>query len=195
MIRYRQGIILLVVLTSAGCVFGMGLNEMIKLGHETVMEVLDAWQKIVLHIPSNRYASSANLVFMKMMEIELHKQIEQVSKNIDEHQERIENKVDTILVQLMQQSPTQRKLEDRLTELDHYIGQVHELYKLFEMYANNSNFEQYTMLQFAKACVSPRLGELPSVLKSIHRIIIPSMSQVHNSSLLVLLARQIKVGI
>ncbi|EGI67358.1 hypothetical protein G5I_04001 [Acromyrmex echinatior] len=157
------------------------------------MDVLESWEMINSSLPSDLKAGE-ELVFMKVMERQLLKRMDQVSKKIDEYQELVEDKSDTILSQLLLQLPMQRRLDDSLKELDHYLGQVQELYTLFEMYADNPDkYEKYTMLQFAKTCVSPRLGELPDVLKSIHRLMVPSDQQVYNRSILVLLANQMQV--
>ncbi|XP_011051337.1 PREDICTED: uncharacterized protein LOC105144250 isoform X1 [Acromyrmex echinatior] len=195
MARDHQGIILLVVLASASCVFGININDaidLIRLGRQAMMDVLESWEMINSSLPSDLKAGE-ELVFMKVMERQLLKRMDQVSKKIDEYQELVEDKSDTILSQLLLQLPMQRRLDDSLKELDHYLGQVQELYTLFEMYADNPDkYEKYTMLQFAKTCVSPRLGELPDVLKSIHRLMVPSDQQVYNRSILVLLANQMQ---
>ncbi|XP_018361103.1 PREDICTED: uncharacterized protein LOC108759910 isoform X1 [Trachymyrmex cornetzi] len=195
MARDHQRIILLVVLASAGCVFGIGINDaidLIRLGRQAVVDVLESWEMINSSLPSDMKAGE-ELVFMKMMERQLLKRMDQVSKKIDEYQALVEDKSDTILSQLLLQLPMQHRLDDSLKELDHYLGQVQELYTLFEMYADNPDkYEKYTMLQFAKTCVSPRLGELPDVLKSIHRLMVPSEQQVYNRSILVLLANQMQ---
>ncbi|XP_071643768.1 uncharacterized protein Orion isoform X1 [Temnothorax longispinosus] len=196
MARHRPaGLALLVVLACAGRAFGVGLNdaiELIRLGQQAVTEVMESWDMIAQRLPADKLPGE-NLVFMKVMERELLKQMNHISKQIDEHQERMENKADTILTQLLQQLPMQSWLDNSLRELDHYVGQVLELYKLFEMYSNNPDkYEKYTIVQFAKTCVSPRLGELPDVLKSMHRLIVPSEQQVYNRSILVVLANQMQ---
>ncbi|XP_018403320.1 PREDICTED: uncharacterized protein LOC108780187 isoform X1 [Cyphomyrmex costatus] len=195
MARNHQGIALLVVLASTGCVFGIGINDaldLIRLGRQAVVDVLESWEMINASLPSDMKAGE-ELVFMKMMERQLLKRMDQVSKKIDEYQGRVEDKSDMILSQLLLQLPMQHRLDNSLKELDHYLGQVQELYTLFEMYADNpEKYEKYTMLQFAKTCVSPRLGELPDVLKSIHRLMVPSEQQVYNRSILVLLANQMQ---
>ncbi|XP_018301871.1 uncharacterized protein orion isoform X1 [Mycetomoellerius zeteki] len=195
MARNHQGIVLLVILASAGCVFGIGINDaldLIRLGRQAVVDVLESWEMINSNLPSDLKAGE-ELVFMKMMERQLLKRMDQVSKKIDEYQELVEDKSDTILSQLLLQLPMQHRLDGSLKELDHYLGQVQELYTLFEIYADNPDkYEKYTMLQFAKTCVSPRLGELPDVLKSIHRLMVSSEQQVYNRSILVLLANQMQ---
>ncbi|XP_018057376.1 PREDICTED: uncharacterized protein LOC108693138 isoform X1 [Atta colombica] len=195
MARNHQKIILLIILASASCAFGININdaiELIRLGRQAVVDVLESWEMINSSLPSDLKAGE-ELVFMKMMERQLLKQMDQVSKKIDEYQELVEDKSDMILSQLLLQLPMQHKLDDSLKELDHYLGQVQQLYTLFEIYAGNPDkYEKYTMLQFAKTCVSPRLGELPDVLKSIHRLMVPSEQQVYNRSILVLLAKQMQ---
>lgn len=193
MARYRPGIILLVVLASAGCAFGVGLNDIldvVRLGRQVVVQAMESWDIIVPHHSGDKIPGE-DLVLMKMMERELLKQMDHISKQISEYQERMENKADTILTQLLLQLPMQRRLDNSLRDLDRYVGQVQGLYKLFEMYVNNTDkYEKYTMLEFAKTCVSPRLGELPDVLESIHRLMVPTKEQVYNGSILVLLANQ-----
>ncbi|XP_077254812.1 chemokine-like protein orion isoform X1 [Temnothorax americanus] len=196
MARHRPaGLALLVVLACAGRAFGVGLNdaiELIRLGQQAVTEVMESWDMIAQRLPADKLPGE-NLVLMKMMERELLKQMNHISKQIDEHQDRMENKADMILTQLLQQLPMQSWLDNSMRELDHYVGQVLELYKLFEMYSNNPDkYEKYTIVQFAKTCVSPRLGELPDVLKSMHRLMVPSEQQVYNRSILVVLANQMQ---
>lgn len=196
MARYRQGITLLVVLVLVNAGRGFNLRfdpfELLRLGRWAVMEAMEFWD--VIPRESSKVPGE-DLVFMKVMERELLKSIDQISRKIDDYQERTEIKTDAILTQLLVRLPMQQKLDEIMRELDHYIGQVQGLYKVFEMYANNSDkYERYTMLQFAKTCVSPRLGELPDVLKSIHRLMVPSEQQVYDRSILVLLANQMQVG-
>lgn len=197
MAKHRPGLVLLVVLASAGCALGIGVYdtfELLRLGRQVVMQALESWEVMLPNLPSDKVPGE-DLVFMKMMERELLRQMDKISKQIGEYQEQTEIKTDMILTQLLLQLPMQRRLDDSLRELDHYIGQVNGLYKLFEMYAGDPDrYEKYTIIQFAKTCVSPRLGELPDVLKSIHRLVVPSEQQVFNRSVLVLLADQMKVG-
>lgn len=175
--------------------FDVSLNDaldMIRLGRETVVEILESWEMIR---PHGNQESESDYLFVKRMEKELRQRIDRVSKKIDDYQERMETKTDTILTQLLLRLPLQNRLDSSLRELDHYIGQVHGLYNIFEMLASNQDrYEKYTMVQFAKSCVSPRLGELPDVLKSIHRLMVPSEQQVYNRSILVLLANQMQVS-
>lgn len=199
MARYnRLGVTLLVVLASAGCGFGVGLNDVIdvlRLGRQVVMQAMESWE-MVLPAHAGDKLPGEDLVLVKVIERELLKQMDQISKQIGKYQERMENKADEILTQLLLQLPLQRRLDNSLRELDRYVGQVQGLYKLFEMYADNPDkYEKYTILQFAKTCVSPRLGELPDVLESIHRLMVPSKERVYNGSILVLLANQMAVSI
>lgn len=166
--------------------------DLIRLGREVVTEVMESWEMIKSRDPGNE---ELDFPFVKRMEKELRQRIDGVSKKIDLYQERMEAKADTILTQLLQRLPMQRRLDDGLRELDHYVGQIHGLYKMFELYAANSDrFERYTITQFAHSCVSPRLGGLPDVLKSVHRLMVPSEQQVYNRSVLVLLANEMQVG-
>jgi hypothetical protein len=196
--RYHQGIILFVLLTSANCVLGISAFdavELIRLGRHAVVEALESWELISDRLPEDKLKLGDDLVFMKMLERELLKRMDQVSRKIDDYQAQMENKVDTILNEMLLQLPLQYSLDQNLKQLDHYVGQVHGLYKVFEMYATNwDKYEKFTMLQFANTCVSPRLGELPDVLKSIHRLMVPSEQQVYNRSILVLLANRMQVG-
>lgn len=196
MARYRQGITLLVILmlANAGRGFNLGIDslDLLRLGRWAVVEALESWD--IIPRESSKVPGE-DLVFVKMMERELLKNMDQISRKIDDYQERTEIKIDAILTQLLLRLPMQQKLDETMRELDHYIGQVQGLYKVFEMYANNSDkYETFTMLQFAKTCVSPRLGDLPDVLKSIHRLMVPSEQQVYDRSILVLLANQMQVG-
>ncbi|XP_012541396.2 uncharacterized protein LOC105839550 isoform X1 [Monomorium pharaonis] len=194
-IRYHQRIILLAVLASADCVFGISAFdalELARLGRHAVMQALESWEVILPRLPTDKLGAE-DLVYMKMLERELLKQMDQVSRKIDKYQEQMENKADTILTEMLLRLPLQYSLDDSLKKLDNYVGQVEGLYRVFEMYAANSDkFERFTMLQFAKTCVSPRLGDLPDVLESIHRLMVPSEQQVYNRSILVLLAKQMQ---
>lgn len=196
--RYHQGIILFVLLAKAYCIFGINAFdavELLRLGRHAVVEALESWEVISDRLPEDKLKLGDDLVFMKMLERELLKRMDLVSKKIDDYQEQMENKADMILNEMLLRLPMQNSLDQNLKQLDHYIGQVHGLYKVFEMYATNwDKYEKFTMLQFANTCVSPRLGELPDVLKSIHRLMVPSEQQVYNRSILVLLANQMQVG-
>lgn len=198
MIKFRISatLILVLVTLNGGGGFELGLNDaldLIRLGRETVVELMESWDMIRTH--NSAAVQEQDYLFVKRMEKELRQRIDRVSKKIDVYQERMEIKIDAILTQLLLRLPMQRRLDDSLRELDHYIGQVLGLYKLFERYAENPDrYEKYTMIQFAKSCVSPRLNDLPDVLKSIHRLTVPSEQQVYNRSILVLLADQMQVG-
>ncbi|XP_020290288.1 uncharacterized protein LOC109857914 isoform X1 [Pseudomyrmex gracilis] len=196
MIEFRTSATLILVLATlnGGGGFDLNLNDaldMIRLGRETVVELMESWDVIRTH--SSAAAQEQDYLFVKRMEKELRQRIDRVSRKIDVYQERTEIKIDAILTQLLLRLPMQRRLDDSLRELDHYVGQVHGLYNLFERFAKNPDrYERYTMVQFAKSCVSPRLGDLPDVLKSIHRLTVPSEQQVYNRSVLVLLAHQMQ---
>lgn len=189
---------LLLVLTRYNRAFDISMNdalELIRLGHDSVMDILETWD-MIRPAASGTTGGAEDFVFVKRMEKKLRERIDRVSKKIDDYQERMEIKADNILSQLLIQLPMQRRLDDSLRELDHYIGQVDGLYSVFDTFANDPNkYERYTIEQFAKSCVSPNLGALPDVLKSIHRLIVPSEQQVYNRSVLVLLAQQMKVGL
>lgn len=201
MAKLRVHAILLVVLASwtlPGRAFDLSLYDaidLIRLGRETVMELMESWDMIRSHGPTSVVEGGGqDYTFVKRMEKELRQRIDRVSKKIDDYQDRMEIKINNVLSQLLVQLPMQRRLDDSLRMLEHYIGQVHGLYDTFELYANGPNdFETYTIRRFAISCVSPRLGELPDVLKSIHRLVVPSDYQVYNRSILVLLANQMQV--
>lgn len=196
MASYRSGLTLLVVLASAGCAFGVGLTDvigLIKLGY-VVIHGMGDWETTLSHLHLVDKPVE-DMIFMKVVERELLNRMDQVSEQIREFEERMENKVDSILTQLLVRLPMQGSFDNSMRDLDHYIGQVQERYKLFEMYASNyERYEKFTILQFAKTCVSPSLGQLSDVLKSIHRLMVPSDQQVYNRSILVLLANQMEVG-
>lgn len=202
MAKLRAHVILLVVLaswTQYGHAIDVSLYDaidLIRLGRETVMELMESWDMIRSRNPSaaTSEGNGQDYMFVKRMEKELRQRIDRVSKKIDNYQERIEIKINTVLSQLLLQLPMQRRLDDSIRSLEHYVGQVHGLYDTFELYANGSNnFETFTLIRFAESCVSPRLGELPDVLQSIHRLLVPSDYQVYNRSILVLLANQMQV--
>lgn len=191
-------LIFVLALTNANYGLDVSLNDaldLLRLGRETITEILESWEMIRPHGESLTQGTENNYLFVKRMEKELRQRIDRVSKKIDDYQERMETKTDTILTKLLQRLPMQMRLDDSLRDLDHYVGQVHGLYKRFEMYADNSqSFERYTIVDFAKTCVSPRLGDLPDVLESIHRLMVPSELQVYNRSILVLLANEMQVS-
>ncbi|EFN89743.1 hypothetical protein EAI_01991 [Harpegnathos saltator] len=201
MAKLRVYVILLVVLaswTQSGRSFDFSLNDaidLIRLGRETVMELMESWDMIRSRNPSAAAeGGEQDYMFVRRMEKELRQRIDRVAKKIGDYQERMETKINTVLSQLLIQLPMQRRLDDGMRLLEHYIGQVHGLYDTFELYASDStSFETYTIIRFAKSCVSPRLGELPDVLKSIHRLLVPSEYQVYNRSILILLANQMQV--
>lgn len=198
MAKFRINVTLVLILALTNANYGLDISmndalDLIRLGRETVTEILESWEMIRPHGESLTQETGSDLLFVKRMEKELRQRIDKVSKKIDDYQERMETKTDTILTRLLQRLPMQRRLDDSLRDLDHYVGQVHGLYKRFEMYADNSErFERYTIVDFAKTCVSPRLGDLPDVLESIHRLMVPSEQQVYNRSILVLLANEMQ---
>ncbi|KAL0118791.1 hypothetical protein PUN28_009452 [Cardiocondyla obscurior] len=193
MSRCTPAVILVVVLACAGCTSAIGLDDafhLMKLAR-TAMEMMDFGDMIKL-IPNDKLLNE-DLIFLKTMERELIKRMGQISDQIQEYQNRVEDKVDTVLTQLLLHLPAQRRLDDSMKDLDFYIGQVQGLYKIFESYADHPDkYERFTLLQFAKTCVSPALGDLPDVLKSLHRLVVPSEQRVYDRSILVLLAKLMK---
>ncbi|XP_050451579.1 uncharacterized protein LOC126851539 isoform X1 [Cataglyphis hispanica] len=198
MAKFRINVTLIFVLALINANYGLDVSlndalDLLRLGRETIIEILESWEMIRPHGESLTQGTESEFLFVKRMEKELRQRIDRVSKKIDDYQERMETKTDTILTKLLQRLPMQMRLDDSLRDLDHYVGQVHGLYKRFEVYADNTqNFERYTIVDFAKTCVSPRLGDLPDVLESIHRLMVPSEQQVYNRSILVLLANEMQ---
>ncbi|KAG7208963.1 hypothetical protein KM043_015132 [Ampulex compressa] len=165
--------------------------DILRFGRETVMDILESMNYIRTNGTED---NEMNFPFVKRMEREIRNRIAAVSKKLDAYQDRIEMRMDAIMMELLERLPLQQRLDNALRDFEHYIGQINDLYEVFQRYmAMPETYEKYTMEEFAKACVSPNLGALPDVLKIVHRLIVPIQNQVFNRSILILLATEMQV--
>nr|ARK19989.1 venom protein [Ampulex compressa] len=164
--------------------------DILRFGRETVMDILESMNYIRTNGTED---NEMNFPFVKRMEREIRNRIAAVSKKLDAYQDRIEMRMDAIMMELLERLPLQQRLDNALRDFEHYIGQINDLYEVFQRYmAMPETYEKYTMEEFAKACVSPNLGALPDVLKIVHRLIVPIQNQVFNRSILILLATEMQ---
>ena len=106
----------------------------------------------------------------------------------------MESHSDEIIATIMRDLPLRYKLDRNMHELARDIGRIDDIYTNFNDYASDpANFEDYTRVEFAKTCVSSRRGDLPDLLKDIHRLLVPIPGSF-DSSVLILLAQNTKVG-
>ncbi|KAI4500300.1 hypothetical protein M0802_004717 [Mischocyttarus mexicanus] len=165
------------------------VGDILRFGQETIQELLK-----VLEIIDNVPGNEDNIPFISRKEKMLKNRIREVSSKLDYYQERTEAKTEKVFEQLMINLPMKLSMENDFREFDHYIGQINDLYDVFVKYANSPEaYERFTLENFAKASVSPDLGALPDVLKTLHRLIVPNQSQLFNRSIIVSFSNQMKV--
>lgn len=167
------------------------VKDLIRFGHEVVGYALESWDFI--RPKDSEYDNS--LPFIHKMEKELKNRISKVSQQISTFEEYMDIHLDTVMNQILTQMPLQQRLDEKLRIIEQFVGQINDLYSDFHLYTKTPDrYEKYTLEDFAKTCVSSRSGALPDLLKSIHRLFIPSPDEILNRSVLILLANQMQVS-
>lgn len=167
------------------------IKELIKFGHDVVME---GFQALELIRPSDPEYDN-HLPFIHRMEKELKSRISIVSQKIDTFQQEMGIQLDTVVTTLLRDIPVQERLDEKLRMVDQIVGQINDLYSNFDMYSKTPyRYEKYTLEDFAKTCVSSRSDALPDLLKRIHRFFVPSSDEILSRSILILLANQMQVS-
>lgn len=168
-----------------------GVKDMIKFGHEIVMDIFESWE--IIRPKGSEYDKT--LPFIQRMEKELKNRISRISEKIDNFEEQIDIRLDTILAKVLSEIPLQEILNEKLRILDENVGRINDLYYDFHLYSKASHkYERYTLEDFAKTCVSSRAGALPDILKNIHRLLVPSPDEILGRSILILLTNQMQVS-
>lgn len=167
------------------------VKDLIKFGHEVIGYAFESWDFI--RPKDSEYDNS--LPFIHKTETELKNRISKVSQQISTFEERMDIHLDTVMNQILTQMPLQQRLDEKLRIIEQFVGQISDLYNHFHLYTKTPDkYERYTLEDFAKTCVSSRSGALPDLLKSIHRLFIPSPDEILNRSILILLANQMQVS-
>lgn len=170
----------------------LDIKDMLRFGRETMTDILESWEIIR---PKKPNEEENGYPFVYRMEKEIKNRIAMLSNKIDLYQRKLEIHIDTILPKLLTDLPLQENLNSKLRTLDQYVGQINDLYYNFEFYVKKTDkYEKYTLEDFALTCISSRSGALPDILKNIHRLLIPSADKTSNSSILVLLGKQMNVS-
>ncbi|XP_054008089.1 uncharacterized protein LOC128892046 isoform X1 [Hylaeus anthracinus] len=197
MIAINSKIVCLCFLLSLGqSINGFDLSNIIdardtlRFGGEVLMDILESWELIR---PRNPGDEDLSYPFVRRMEKEIARQISEVSEKIDNYQDKMEIRIDTIMAKLLTDLPLEERLDHKLRTVDQYLGQINDLYKNFLTYVESQRkYERYTLEDFARTCVSSRSGALPDLLKSIHRIVVPWSEESFTTSILVLLSKQMR---
>ncbi|CAK9823191.1 hypothetical protein ANTRET_LOCUS1580 [Anthophora retusa] len=163
--------------------------ELMKLGYDVA---LDIFETLDLISPKNP-ESGNNLLFVSRMEKELKSQIDGTARKIDAFQKQMEENLDSVVAKLLNDIPLHGRLDQKMRMMDEFVGQINDLYNIFILYSKaTTSYEKYTLEDFAKTCVSSRSGALPDILKSIHRLFVPSSDEVLSRSVLILLANEMR---
>ncbi|KAF7412065.1 hypothetical protein HZH66_000961 [Vespula vulgaris] len=173
-------------------VFTFGdVGEILRFGQETMHGMLETLDIITDTVPG----MEDNIPFIKRMEKVLKNRINEVSHKLDIYQEKTQARTQKVLEQLMSNLPMKLSMEENFRNFDHYVGQINDLYDVFVKYATApETYERFTLEDFAKASISPGLGALPDVLKTLHRLVVPSESQLYNRSIIISFSNQMKVS-
>ncbi|XP_033321630.2 chemokine-like protein orion isoform X1 [Megalopta genalis] len=164
----------------------MDIKDMLRFGRETLVDILESWEMIRHKEPNDEENS---FPFVYRMEKELRNRISLVSNKIDLYQMKMGMHIDSVLAKLLTDLPLQENLNNKLHLMDGYTGKINDLYANFIYYSKSPiNYEKFTLEDFAATCVSSRSDALPDILKSIHRLLVPSNDL--SGSILVLLAKQ-----
>ncbi|XP_043254591.1 uncharacterized protein LOC122398605 isoform X1 [Colletes gigas] len=165
------------------------IRELVRFGRETMMDILESWELIRPRDPNE----DVSYPFVNKMEKEIQNRISRVSSKINIFQDRMEIRFDMVVAKLLTELPLQEQLDQKLRTIDQYVGQINDLYNNFLIYAKTQRkYEKYTLEDFATTCVSSRSGALPDLLKSIHRLLVPTNDKLFTKSVLVLLSNQMR---
>ncbi|XP_046814385.1 uncharacterized protein LOC124422239 isoform X2 [Vespa crabro] len=165
------------------------IGEILRFGQETIHNLLQTLDIIADTVPG----AEDNIVFVKRMEKVLKNRINEVSHKLDIYEERTQARTQKVLEQLMSNLPKKLSMEENFRDFDHYVGQINDLYDVFVKYATApETYERFTLEDFAKASISPGLGALPDVLKTVHRLVVPTESQLYNRSIIISFSNQMK---
>ncbi|XP_076160472.1 chemokine-like protein orion isoform X2 [Ptiloglossa arizonensis] len=168
----------------------MDVKDILRFGRETMMDILESWE-LIRH--KNPGEENVGFPFVYRMEKEIKNSISEISNKIDTYQEKMETRVDTVIAKILTDLPLQERLNQKLHMIDQYVSQINDLYQNFLKFVEtHRKYEKYTLEDFARTCVSSRSGALPDLLKSIHRLFVPSSDNIFSRSVLVLLANQMK---
>ncbi|XP_023247290.1 uncharacterized protein LOC106645091 isoform X2 [Copidosoma floridanum] len=171
------------------------VTEVLKFSRELVTDALESYQLVKPKEPGSSGAGDT-FPFVKMMEKRLMSRISQVSRVIEAHESREQQRTDLVLDAILERVPEREQLEKAMHDLWKYLGQVENTYQSFVRYAGaRQRYEQYTMEEFARNAVSSGLNALPDVLKMIHRLVVPPAKweeDVFHRSVLTLLARNMQ---
>ncbi|KOC63814.1 hypothetical protein WH47_01144 [Habropoda laboriosa] len=166
------------------------IKDLVKFGYDIAIEASETWNLI-----NTNPESDNSLPILSRMEKEIKSRIVRVSDKIDSFQEQMDVHLDAIVAKLLNDIPLREKLDRKIQMLEQFVGQINDLYNMFVLYSKAINrYEKYTLEDFAKTCVSSRSGALPDILKSIHRLFVPSADEVLSRSILILLANQMHVS-
>ena len=167
------------------------VKDLIKFGHEVIVYAFESWD--LIRPKDSEYDNS--LPFIHRMEKEMKNRISKVSQQISTFEEHMDVHLDSIMAQILTRIPLQERLDEKLRIMEQFIGQISDLYNNFHLYSKRPDrYERYTLEDFAKTCISSRSGALPDLLKSIHRLFVPSHDEILNRSVLILLANQMQVS-
>lgn len=167
------------------------IGEILRLGHETIHGLLETLDVISDTVPG----TEDNIPFVKRIEKELKNRISRVSHKLDIYEERTQTRTQKVLEQLTNNLPKKLSMEENFRDFDHYVGQINDLYNVFVKYATApETYERFTLEDFAKNNISPSLGALPDVLKTLHRLVVPTESQLYNRSIIISFSNQMKVS-
>ncbi|XP_015118956.1 uncharacterized protein LOC107042423 isoform X1 [Diachasma alloeum] len=160
------------------------IREMLVLGREIGISALESAEWIR---KGSQNDSELNFPFIKKMERKLMEQIATVNRRLDNLEVTINQRAGEIIDVLLRELPRREQLDRNLYEMNRYLGRIDDFYRRFLDYALAPvKYEGYTMKDFAKSCVSNAYGDLPDLLESIHRLLVP-LGQF-DSGLLALLA-------
>ncbi|XP_078045689.1 chemokine-like protein orion isoform X1 [Augochlora pura] len=166
----------------------MDIKDLLRFGKEMAIDVFESWNMIRQKEPGEE---NDDFPFVYRMERELRKRISLISDKLDFYQAKMGMQLDSVLAKLLTDLPLEEAINHKLRSMDAYIEKVNDLYTNFIFYSKSPiNYEKFTLEDFAQTCVSSKSDALPDILRSIHRLLVPSNSLSFDDSLLVLLAKQ-----
>lgn len=169
------------------------VKDIVSLGNDITVTALQSLELIQQGTISNN--DQIILPFIKKMEKRLMSQIKNVNDRIDMFQQRLEQNRDEIIDILIRELPKRNQIDRNIADLSKYLGRIDDFHRKFEEYSNSSKkFESFTIQEFAKTCVSSEYGDLPDILLSLHRLIVPNgISSKFEKGLFIQLANNAKV--
>lgn len=179
-----------------GVVVSIGdVTEIIQFGKEIALDIFHTWDLFVNDGPPNEDEGPNYYPFMKRNEKRVLKKLSALSDKIDAFEENVKIRNAVSFENMIRELHQQNQLLNHIWELNDQIARVSRRYRDFQEYSKAvEGYHQFTLQDFARACVSPNHG-ISERLERIHDLIIPEKHGFGHQNLLELLVNNLQVSL